>query len=202
MMTECAVKNEKHAGMTRVLAYLIEEKNKLIPMMSLLAGLIMGSLSCALYGNGARWSGMVTVYCQNGLLWAFVEMLPVTVGFVAALFAVAPFGGTRLLIGPAICLRAMGIGALLCGVVRADGLRGLCFAALVLLPYAVINALLMAKAGEFALGLRDSLHQETSGLKRSVVRHTLGRLVVYLLAAALSCGLFALSCAGFGKYLL
>lgn len=145
---------------------------------------------------------MVEAYCQNGFLWALVEILPVTVGFVAVLFAVAPFGGIRLLVGPAVCLRAMGIGALMCGVIQSDGLRGLCFAALVLLPYLVMNALLMVRAGEFALGLRDSLRQESAGLKRSIVRHTLGRLFGYLLAAALSCGLFALSCAGFGKYLL
>jgi hypothetical protein len=96
----------------------------------------------------------------------------------------------------------MGMGALLCGVVQADGLRGLCFAALVLLPYTVINGLLTVKAGEFALGLRDSLKQPPSEVRRGLVRHTLVCFVRYLLTAALSCGLFALSCMGFGKYLL
>ena len=66
----------------------------------------------------------------------------------------------------------------------------------------VVNVLLMVKAGEFALGLRDSLRQENNGFKSSVVRHTLGRLLAYLLVAALSCAVFGLSCAGFGRYLL
>ena len=199
---ENSCETEKHAEASRVLAFLAEERYRVQMMACIALGLLTGCGSSLVYGNGDGWSGTVTVYCQNGFLWTLLEILPVTVGFVAILYAIAPFLGTRWLIGPAVCVRTMGMGALICGVIQADDLRGLCFAALTLFPYTVVNVLLMVKAGEFALGLRDSLRQENNGFKSSVVRHTLGRLLAYLLVAALSCAVFGLSCAGFGTYLL
>lgn len=178
-----------------------EEKYKFALLACLLLGILTGSISRCLYGSTGAWSGVVNAYC-GGFWWALLEIAPVTLGFVAALFACAPFRTARLLICPAVCFRGMGIGALICGVIQAEGLMGLCFAALVLLPYSLLNAGLTVQAGEFALGLRASLHQSNTGLQQSVTRHTLGIFALCLLAAALSCGLFALSCAGFGKYLM
>lgn len=198
---ENSAEMEKHAEYSCVLQLMIHEKNKLTLVTCLLLGLVMGGVSRCIYGGAETWSGVVGAYCGSFEL-AALEIAPVTLGFVAVIFACAPFGATRLLIYPAVCFRAMGIGALTCGVIQAEGLMGLCFAALVLLPYALVNLWLAVCAGEFALGLRASLRQRNTDLQRSVTLHTLGIFALCLMAAALSCGLFALSCAGFGKYLL
>lgn len=198
---ENTLEMQKHAELSRVLKMMAEEKYKLALLTCLLLGMIMGSASRCVYGSAGAWSGVVAAYC-SGFWWAVLEIAPITIGFVAALFAFAPFRVTRLLICPAVCVRGMGIGALVCGVIQAEGLMGLCFAALVLLPYSLINSWLAVQAGEFALGLRVSLRQPNTELQWSIMRHTLGIFALCLLAAALSCGLFALSCAGFGKYLL
>ena len=192
---------EKRAEVSRVLKEMAKEKDKLALLGCLLLGMVLGGVTRCVYGGANAWSGVVTAYC-SGFWWALLEIAPVTLGFVAALFALAPFRATRLLIAPAVCFRGMGIGALICGVIQAEGLMGLCFAALVLLPYVLLNGWLSVRAGEFSLGLRTSLRQPNAGLQRSVMRHTLGVFALCLLTAAFSCGLFALSCAGFGKYLL
>lgn len=176
------------------------DKYRLAVTACLLLGAGLGSVTCVFYG-GTQWHGILDAYCSGGKT-ALLAVAPVTVSFLAALFVVAPFAGTRLLIAPAVCLRAMGVGALICGVIQADGWRGLCFASLALLPYAVINACLTVKAGECALGLRASLRQEAANLRGGILLHTLGKMLLYLLSAAGSCGIFAASCVGFGKYLL
>jgi hypothetical protein len=79
---------------------------------------------------------------------------------------------------------------------------GLCFAALVTLPYAVINSALAVYAGEYALGITMSFGQKNAGLTNVLVLHTLKIFAACMFAAALSCGLFVLSSRAFGMYLL
>lgn len=198
---ENTFETDKQAEISRVLKWISEEKYKLALLACLITGLLTGGASRCIYGGANAWSGVVNAYCRS-FAWAILEIGPVTLGFIAVLFACAPFRGTRLLIYPAVCFRAMGISALTCGIIQAEGLMGLCFAGLVLLPYALLNAWLAVYTGEFALGLRASLGQPNSELRRGLMRHTLGNFALCLLAAALSCCLFAISCVGFGKYLL
>lgn len=198
---ENSVEIEKHAEVNRMLKMIGEEKYKISIFACLILGLIMGVVSRLIYGGAGTWSGVAAAYCSS-FEWAILEIAPVTLGFIASIFACAPFGATRLLIYPAVCFRAMGIGALICGVIQAEQLMGLCFSALVILPYAIINLWLTVRAGEFALGMRASLLQQNLALKRGIMLHTLGVFFLCLLVAALSCGLFAISCVGFGKYLL
>lgn len=198
---ENSIEIEKHAEFNRVFKMVAEEKYKLAVFGCLLFGLIIGVVSQWVYGGAGTWRGAAASYC-SGFGWAMLEIAPVTLGFVAAMFACAPFRWTRLLICPAVCFRTMGIGALICGVIQAEGLMGLCFSALVILPYALINSLLTVYVGEFALGMRASLVQQNSRLRRGIMTHTLGIFALCLLVAAFSCGLFAVSCVGFGKYLL
>ena len=198
---ENSMQIEEHMEFNRVFKMIVGEKYKIAISACLVTGLIMGVISQFIYGGAARWSGVAASYC-SGFWWAMLEIVPVTLGFVAVMFACAPFKCMRLLICPAVCFRAMGIGALICGVIQAEGLMGLCFCALVILPYTMINLLLTVYAGEFTLGMRSSLIQQSSNLRRGIMLHTFAVFALCLLVAALSCLLFSVSCIGFREYLL
>ena len=192
----------EESGLSALLTQLMQltrEKYKIGLLACLLLGITLGSLTQAVYGSA--WNGLTDAYCA-GWRTALQCIAPVTLGFVGAMLLCAPFRFTRLLIAPAACVRGMGLGALICGVTQMGTLRELCFAALVLLPYAVTNAALAVYAGEYALGLRGAFTQRNAGLTGRLALHTAKMTVFYLMIAALSCGVFALSCLGFGRYLM
>ena len=177
-----------------------EDRYKMLLFVSLMMGVALGSFSRAIYGGG-EWNGVIAGYCVN-FLSAFGYVAPVTLTFAAAMLLCAPFRLTRLLICPAVCLRGMGLGSLLCAVMQAEGTRGVCFAALVMLPYGVVNALIAVYGGEYALGMRHSFEQGHTRLTKGLVLHTVKMSLFYLGAAGLSCVVFAASCVGFGRYLM
>lgn len=170
-------------------------------ILCLTLGILFGCVTQSVYGGSSDWKGVLAGYCA-GFLPSLRAVFPVTLGFVAAVFAVAPFAYVRLLIYPLSAVRAMGLGALCCGALQCGSLREVSFASIVLLPYAAVNCLIAVYAGEYALGLRESFTGENQGLTRSLIVHTLKMLSCYLALAALSCVVFALSCLLFGIYLI
>lgn len=178
-----------------------EEKDKIMLFGCLALGIIAGSITCAVYGSEKNWSGTVESFCASPESTA-VSITAVTIGFIAISFICGLLGILRFLIYPAMCFRGMGLGALTCGILSASGTMGLCFAALVTLPYAVINCALTVYAGEFFLGIHRSFTQKNTGLTKGLILHTIKIFTIYLLIAAASCALFVASCYMFGKYLL
>ena len=127
---------------------------------------------------------------------------PITTGFIVLIFILAFSRLTRCLIYPASVFRGMGIGTLLCGAVQCGRLRELCFATIVLLPYAAVNCALAIQAGEYALGYRESFSGEHGGMTGRLIVHAVKMVSLYLVAAVITCLLFAGSCYLFGKYLI
>lgn len=185
----------------RIMKVIAEEKNKFALFGCLAVGVALGSISCAAYGSSNVWSGIVESYCGN-YIGAAISVTAVTIGFVIIIFLCGLLKTTRLLIYPAVCFRGMGLGSLICGIIQAGGIMGLCFAALVTLPYAVVSSALAVYAGEYSLGIYSSFGQKNSGLTRGLVLHTLKIFSVCLLVSILSCALFVISCRAFGIYLL
>lgn len=178
-----------------------EEKDKIILFGCLALGITAGSVTCAAYGGGEHWNGTVESFCAAPTDTA-ISITAVTIGFIVIAFIFGCLGAMRLLIYPAACFRGMGLGAIISGILSASGSMGLCFTALVTLPYAVINCALAVYAGEFFLGIHRSFGQKNSGLTKSLILHTLKMFIIYLLIAAVSCALFVASSYVFGKYLL
>ena len=176
------------------------DRYKFEMIVCLATGILFGCVTQTVYGNRGEWSGAVEWYC-SGLFPALRAIAPVTLGFVAVIFAAAPFEYFRLLILPASAIRAMGLGALLCGAMQCGSLRELCFASLALLPYAAANCVIAVYAGEYALGLKASFSRENEGLTKRLILHTVKMLSFFLLLAALSCVVFAVTCLLFGTYL-
>ena len=176
------------------------DRYKFEMIVCLATGILFGCVTQTVYGNRGEWSGAVEWYC-SGLFPALRAIAPVTLGFVAVIFAAAPFEYFRLLILPASAIRAMGLGALLCGAMQCGSLRELCFASLALLPYAAANCVIAVYAGEYVLGLKESFSRDNEGLTKRLILHTVKMLSFYLLLAALSCVVFAATCLLFGAYL-
>ncbi len=195
-----AFPSQTKATLSQLIAAVRDDRYKLALFACLMMGVALGSFSRAIYG-GEEWHGVMQGYCA-GFWTALQYVTPVTLAFIAAILVCAPFGVTRLLIGPAVCLRGMGLGSLLCAVMQAEGTEGICFAALVMLPYAAVNAMIAVYGGEYALGMRHSFEQGHTGLTKGLVLHTVKMSLFYLGAAALSCVVFAASCVGFGRYLM
>lgn len=185
----------------RIMKVIAEEKDKFVLFGCLAFGVALGSISCAVYGSSDGWKGVVESYCGN-YIGAAISMTAVTVGFVIIMFLCGLFRVTRLLIYPSVCFRGMGLGTLICGIIQASGIMGLCFAAMVTLPYAVISSVLAVYAGEYSLGIYSSFGQKNSGLTKGLVLHSLKIFAVCLLVSILSCALFVISCKAFGIYLL
>lgn len=186
----------------RVMAGMIlRDRYKVELAVCLSVGILFGCVTQSVYGGNGDWQGLTEAYCA-GFWPALLAVAPVTIGLIAALFAAAPFEFVRLLIYPASAVRGMGLGALICGAVQRGSLRELCFASLVLLPYAVASCVTTVYAGEYALGWRESFTGENEGMTRSLLLHTLKMLCFYLALAALTCVVFAVSCVAFGTYLM
>ncbi len=181
--------------------FLAEDKDKITLSFSLALGIILGSVTCAAYGSDSVSSGTVYEYCTNPTGTA-MHLAAVTVGFILILSILGAFHITRLLIYPAVCFRGLGLGALACGILQVSQAMGLCFVALTVLPYAVINSALAVYAGEFALGIRRSFGKNNTALTKGLILHTLKIFAIYIIIAAASCALFVGSCCAFGKYLL
>lgn len=178
-----------------------QDRYKFELVVCLMVGILFGCVTQSIYGGCSDWRNALDGYC-SGFLPALRAIVPVTLGFIAALFAAAPFEYVRLLIYPAAAIRAMGLGALLCGAVQCGSLRELCFATLVILPYAAANCVIAAYAGEYALGLKESFNRENQGMTKRLILHTLKMLSYYLVLAALSCAVFAATCRLFGTRLI
>lgn len=191
-------KNNVFENLSRFLA---EDRDKPILLFSLAAGIIFGSVTGAVYGSQSVSSGTVYEYCTNPTGTA-KHMAAVTVGFILILFILGTFRTTRLLIYPAVCFRGLGLGALTCGILQVSGAMGLCFTALAVVPYAVINSALAVYAGEFSLGIRRSFGKNNSALTKGLILHTLKIFAFHTVTAVFSCVLFVLTCYSFGKYLM
>lgn len=195
--TECEKKNL----LENLSKCITEDRDKITLLFSLSLGIILGSVTCAVYGSKSVDSSTVYDYCTNPTGTA-IHLAAVTVGFILILSILGAFRASRLLIYPAVCFRGLGLGALTCGILQVSGAMGLCFAALAVLPYAVINSALSVYAGEFSLGIRRSFGKNNSALAKGLILHTFKIFAIYLVIAAASCALFVLTCCTFGKYLM
>lgn len=177
------------------------DKYKYEIIACLTVGILFGCITQSLYGSSGEWKGILEKYC-SGFMQPLLSVIPVTLGFLAAIFVCAPFQTARLLIYPGAAVRGMGIGALLCGAMQCGSLREMCFTALALLPYAVANCVIAVYAGEYALGLSEAFSGENEGMTKRLVFHTFKMGFFYLFLAALSCLVFAGTCRLFGLYLI
>ena len=181
--------------------FILSEKYKYELMACLAAGILFGCVTQSLYGSSGEWRGILEKYC-SGFLQPFFSVAPVTLGFLAAVFACAPFRFLRLLIYPGSAVRGMGMGALLCGAMQCGSLREMCFAALALLPYSAANCVIALYAGEYALGWIEAFSDENGGMTRRLLIHTVKMTALYLSLSALSCVVFAETCRLFGLHLI
>lgn len=192
---------EKYENDHRLIRLIAEEKYKFILFGCLAVGIALGSISCAVYSGDESWNGIVESYCGN-YIGTSINITVVTVGFVAVIFLCGLLKTTSLIIYPVVCFRGMGLGALVCEIIKSGETMGLCFVALAVLPYAVVSSALAVYAGEYSLGIHSSFEQKNSGLTKGLVKHTLKIFAIYLLVSILSCALFVISCRLFGAYLL
>ena len=200
---------ETNNGMAGVLLTAIQklcgvisrDRYKFELIFCLAEGILFGCVTQTVYGKNQEWCGVVESYCA-GFWQALQAVAPVTLVFLAALFAAAPFEYLRLLIYPAVAVRSMGLGALIGGPLQCGNLREMCFASLVILPYAAANCTICVYAGEYALGLRTAFNGENEGMRNNLILHALKMLLFYLMLAALSCAVFAASCMLFGVYFI
>ena len=200
--TEAAFGNGMASKLSLLFDLLKREKYRAALTACVMAGVFFGSLTQAVYGDRRIWENAVSLYCANFLASSLLLIAPVTLGFIAAVFLLSLFPLARPLIYPAAVFRGLGIGSLICGAFQYGNLRELCFAVLVLLPYAAVNCALAVYSGEYALGLKESFTRQNEGLAGKLYGHALKMFLSYLAAAVLSCLLFAASCYCFGKYLL
>ncbi len=194
-------KSEKISAFQSMNNFFAEDRGKILLSLSLAVGIIMGSITCAIYGSNAVNSHTIHMYCTNPTESA-IQLIAVTVGFIIILSIFGSFKVTRWLIYPAVCFRGLGLGSLICGILQASGIMGLCFTALVAIPYAVINSALAVYAGEFSLGIRLTFDKNNTALTKGLILHTLKIFAAYLIISALSCGIFVISCLAFAKYLM
>lgn len=198
---ENCVKSRKNNIMENLNKLLSEDRDKIALLFSHAAGIIMGSVTCAIYGSDWVDSDTVNKYCTNPTETA-IHLVAVTVGFILIMLILGLFRFTGILIYPTVCFRGLGLGALTCGILQIGGTMGMCFTALTVLPYAVINSALAVYAGEFSLGIRRAFGKNNSALTKGLIMHTLKIFTLYIIIAAVSCLLFVGSCYIFGKYLI
>ena len=198
---ENCMKHRKNNIMQKLDKCLAEDRGKIVLFFSYAVGIIMGSVTCAIYGSDWVNSGTMYQYFTNPTGTA-IHLVSVTVGFILILLILGLFRVTCILIYPAVCFRGLGLGALTCGILQIGGTMGLCFTALTVLPYAVINSALAVYAGEFSLGIRKAFGKNNSALAKGLLLHTLKIFILYIIIAAASCLLFVGSCYAFGKYLI
>ncbi len=167
-----------------------------------LLGLAVGSAACFFFGGSDGWEDAILSFCASPEQTA-LRMLLATTGFTAAILVLGAASRLRLCIYPAVCFRSMGLGAMICGIVLADGGKGLCFAGLVILPYAVISCVNIAYAGEFSLGMKNSaVCPKGEKIARSLLLHTIKMCVLYIIVSVAACAVFTLMSMAFGRYLL